>query len=283
MAYKNILVHVKTNEEWSPHVDYGFGIAAHFAARIVGMAIFDDIAMLRNYANRESRFGHERMAQRAVEDQAAHNEKVTAALKRKFAAAAGKHGLSHDFVAAESQLIRMLPSAARLHDLTILEQPDPDKDEEGHEAAEETALSSGRPLIIVPHTSSLVPVPEVLLLAWNGSREAAAALQGALPFLAAARGVTVLVGERAEGSWPSRLPQLDIETSLRAHVKEVSIEKATDSNNTIGAEILERADAVGAELIIMGAYGRPRMSELLLGGATRHVFRNARRPALMNH
>jgi hypothetical protein len=119
------------------------------------MAIFDDIAMLRNYANRESRFGHERMAQRAVEDQAAHNEKVTAALKRKFAAAARERGLSHGFVAAEGQLLRMLPWAARLHDLTILEP--------------------------------------------------------------------------------------------------------------------------------MGAYGRPRMSELLLGGATRHVFRNARRPALMNH
>ena len=279
MAYKNILVHLKTNEEWSPHIDYGFGIASHFAARIVGMAIFDDIAFLRKYA----RFGHEKMVQRAVEDQAADNQKVIAALKRRFAAAAHERGLSHDFVAAEGQLLRMLPWAARLHDLTILEQPDPEKDEEGHEAAEETALSSGRPLIMVPQSSSLVPMPEVLLLAWNGSREAAAALQGALPFLAAARRVTVLIGERGEQSLLSRVPQLNIEASIRAHVKEVSIEKVSSSNDTIGPEILERADRVGADLIIMGAYGRPRMSELLLGSATRHVFRNARRPVLMNH
>jgi nucleotide-binding universal stress UspA family protein len=279
MAYKNVLIHVKTNEEWSPHIDYGFGIASHFAARVVGMAVFDDIAILRKYA----RFGHERMVQRAVEDQTADNEQVTAALRRKFAAAARERGLSHDFVTAEGRVLKALPWAARLHDLTIVEQPDPDKDEDGHEAAEETALSSGRPLIIVPPSSSLVPVPKVLLLAWNGSREAAAALQGALPFLAGARRVTVLVGERGYQSLPTTVPQLDIEAAIRAHVKEVGIARATSSNDKIGAEILERAEAVGAELIIMGAYGRPRMSELLLGGATHHVFRNARRPVLMNH
>jgi hypothetical protein len=88
MAYKNILVHIKANEEWSPHMDYGFDIAAHFAARIVGIAVFDDIAVLRKYASRESRFGHERMVQRAVEDQAADNDKTTSALTRRFAAAA---------------------------------------------------------------------------------------------------------------------------------------------------------------------------------------------------
>jgi nucleotide-binding universal stress UspA family protein len=279
MAYKNVLVHVKTNEEWSPHIDYAFGIASHFAARIIGMAIFDDIAVLRKHA----RFGHERMIQRAVEDQAAENEKVSAALKRRFADAARERGLSHDFVAAEGQLLRMLPWAARLHDLTIVEQPDPDKDENGHEAAEETALSSGRPLIIAPQSSALVPVPKVLLLAWNGSREAAAAVQGALPFLAGTRRVSVLMGEREDQSPRAAVPQLNIEASIRAHVKEVSIERVSSSNDTIGPEILARADRVGAELIIMGAYGRPRLSELLLGGATRHVFRNARRPVLMNH
>jgi nucleotide-binding universal stress UspA family protein len=279
MAYKNVLVHVTTNEEWSPHIDYGLGIASHFAARIVGMAIFDDIAVLRKHA----RFGHERMIQRAVEDQAAVNEKVSAALKVRFAAAARERGLSHEFVTGEGQLLRMLPWAARLHDITILEQPDPQKDENGHEAAEETALSSGRPLIIVPQPSTLVPVPKILLLAWNGSREAASALQGALPFLAGARRVNVLVGGRGNQSSPTTVPQLNIEASIRAHVKEVNIERVSSSNDTIGPEILERADRVGAELIIMGAYGRPRMSELLLGGATHHVFRNAMRPVLMNH
>jgi nucleotide-binding universal stress UspA family protein len=223
------------------------------------------------------------MIQRAVEDQVADNEKVSAALKRRFADAARERDLSHDFVTTEGQLLRVLPWAARLHDLIILEQPDPDKDEDGHEAAEETALSSGRPLIIVPQSSTLVPVPKVLFLAWNGSREAAAAFQGALPFLAGARRMSVLIGERGDQTSPTTVPQLNIEASIRAHVKEVSIEKVSSSNDTIGPEILERADRVGADLIIMGAYGRPRMSELLLGSATRHVFRNARRPVLMNH
>lgn len=284
MSIKNILVHVKGNEEWSPHIDYAVEIAAHFQAKVVGLTIFDDIAALRKYTGRNSQLGHEQVVQKAINDQHVHNQRRAAVLKGKFLGAAKQKKLLHDFVVVEGRSREVLPWAARFHDLTVLEQPDPQKDEGGHEAAEETALSAGRPLIIVPPTNDLVAKPEALLLAWNGSTEAAAAVQGALPFLATATQITVLVGGRDKHLRMAEVaPQFDIATSLKQHVKKVMVEDAVDKNDDIGAFILNRAQAVGAQLIIMGAYGRSRLSELILGGATRHVFRNATIPVLMNH
>ena len=38
-----------------------------------------------------------------------------------------------------------------------------------------------------------------------------------------------------------------------------------------------------AQLLVMGAWGRSRLSELVLGGATRYVLERAHLPLLMAH
>ena len=50
-----------------------------------------------------------------------------------------------------------------------------------------------------------------------------------------------------------------------------------------GEALLEAARDVGADLLVMGAYGRSRFSEWALGGATRHVLTHAQMPVLMRH
>jgi nucleotide-binding universal stress UspA family protein len=51
----------------------------------------------------------------------------------------------------------------------------------------------------------------------------------------------------------------------------------------VGNEILSRAFDLGADLIVMGAYGHSRMRELVLGGATRTVLESMTVPVLMSH
>jgi nucleotide-binding universal stress UspA family protein len=46
---------------------------------------------------------------------------------------------------------------------------------------------------------------------------------------------------------------------------------------------LSRAADLGADLIVMGAYGHSRVREMLLGGATRSVLRSMTVPVLMSH
>jgi nucleotide-binding universal stress UspA family protein len=46
---------------------------------------------------------------------------------------------------------------------------------------------------------------------------------------------------------------------------------------------LSRAADLGADLIVMGAYGHSRVREMLFGGATRSVLRSMTVPVLMSH
>jgi hypothetical protein len=75
MIIKNILVHLKTNEEWSPHLDYALDTAARFNARLVGMAIFDNIAVLRKYSIHDSKLAHGRLIEKAIKEQHLQNQK----------------------------------------------------------------------------------------------------------------------------------------------------------------------------------------------------------------
>jgi nucleotide-binding universal stress UspA family protein len=58
---------------------------------------------------------------------------------------------------------------------------------------------------------------------------------------------------------------------------------ANAADDRVGDLILARAKKVGADLVVMGAYGRPRFAELVLGGATRAVLANAGITVLMSH
>jgi len=51
----------------------------------------------------------------------------------------------------------------------------------------------------------------------------------------------------------------------------------------VGQSLLFDAKATGARLLVMGAWGRPRMMERVLGGATRHVLANLVVPTLFAH
>jgi nucleotide-binding universal stress UspA family protein len=47
--------------------------------------------------------------------------------------------------------------------------------------------------------------------------------------------------------------------------------------------LLSRAADLGADLLVMGAYGHSRARELLLGGATRSILASMTIPVLMSH
>ena len=51
----------------------------------------------------------------------------------------------------------------------------------------------------------------------------------------------------------------------------------------VGNTLLSRASDIGADLLVMGAYGHARVRELLLGGATRTILKSMTLPVLMAH
>jgi len=175
---------------------------------------------------------------------------------------------------------------ARYADLSILGQLDPDSGELDtiRPRPEHVTLSSGRPTLVVPYAGNFPNLGRRVVIGWNASREAARAVNDAMPLLVAAETVTVLIidpheGPRAHGE----LPGADISLHLARHGVKAEIERTVSADLPVGDVLLSRAADLGADLLVMGAYGHSRARELLLGGATRSMLRSMTLPVLMSH
>ena len=140
------------------------------------------------------------------------------------------------------------------------------------------------PCLVVPTCDCDPSTFECVAIAWNGSPEALRAIHAARPVLARARRVVLLSGRRrdplSEINWR---PAFDVLGYLDRHDIKVEQRAIAANDSEAGEALLDAAKAVGADLLVMGAYGRNRFSEWVLGGATRHVLAHAQVPVLMRH
>ncbi len=171
----------------------------------------------------------------------------------------------------------LLARIARTADLTI----GPRFEARGLEALalqpiEQVALSAGGPVLLVPVEGFSPELGRTVLVGWNGRKEAARALKDALPFLSTAREVELLaIGEEAGQSLDDAVAMLE-RHGVAARGRQVAEE--VDA----GGQLLARLEELGADLLVMGIYSHARLRELVLGGATRHVLRQARAPVLFS-
>jgi nucleotide-binding universal stress UspA family protein len=139
------------------------------------------------------------------------------------------------------------------------------------------------PILIVPNASTFGDLGRRPLVAWDGSREAARAIHDAMPLLAAAERVSVLAidplrqGHMHGGPQTAKLLTYLSHHGIHAEQKEIA---ADDKGVT--ADLLGHATAMGADLLVMGAYGHSRIWEFLIGGATQHLLERTRVPVLMS-
>jgi nucleotide-binding universal stress UspA family protein len=190
---------------------------------------------------------------------------------------------------------RMEPAAAvvmragRSADLVVLGQSDRSINLiDGIAATEEVMLGVGRPVLIVPYKSKVAAVGRHVLLAWNGSREAARAAFDALPFLQRAESVWIFAAGQAPGSlWGSydedKAPTADLEEVLARHGISSKVVTVTASGAEIADKLLSEARQHDCDLIVMGGYGHWRLREIIFGGATHGVLEHTTIPVLMSH
>jgi nucleotide-binding universal stress UspA family protein len=174
---------------------------------------------------------------------------------------------------------------ALISDLLILGQHDPD-DEQAFDVSRDfiasVLLACGKPAIVVPSRErAAFERAGCVLVAWQPTRESARALDAAQPLLQRAHEVHVV--HWAEGTPPSGAAPQDVVEHLSLHgVEPVQCHQGPPPSDA-GRALLELADAVGADVLVMGCYGHSRARELVLGGATRTVLRDMRLPVLMAH
>lgn len=166
-----------------------------------------------------------------------------------------------------------------LSDLIVVARPDPAQDGAYAPALEAGLFETVRPVLVVPPASESF-VGKRIAIAWNATREATRAVTAALPLLVQAEAVTVLSLAESGGSQgpdPARLADYLTLHGVEARSKRVEAQRHA------GNELLARSAELGADLLVMGAYGHSRLREFVLGGATREVLTNAEVPVLLAH
>ena len=89
---------------------------------------------------------------------------------------------------------------------------------------------------------------------------------------------------RSAGTIPRVLaPDTSIAAALARHGIKPSVRTSVAADISIGDEILSRLADLGADLLVMGAYGHSRMREMVFGGVTRHITRHMTVPTLLSH
>ena len=175
---------------------------------------------------------------------------------------------------------------ARNADLVILGQVDPAQPPPpaGRQLVEDVLMTSGRPILVVPYIGRFEAFRTKIVVGWNNSREAARAVNDAIPLLAKAAAVTIL-----EASPIGRKPATDDATSadITRHLARHGISAETARTVIAGISasdaLLSYAADVSGEMLVVGGYGHSRLRELMLGGVTRELLQHMTLPVLMSH
>ncbi|WP_457089859.1 universal stress protein [Microvirga sp. P5_D2] len=144
---------------------------------------------------------------------------------------------------------------------------------------EAVLFGSGRALLLVPPGRHRQGPIQTVLVAWNGSREAARALREGMDFIEQAKRIVVLVVDPP----PDTMPWVEVEGHLARHGVVAEVATAESQDRSVADVILDEARSVSADLIIMGGYGHARLREHVFGGATRDILSAADSPLLVAH
>ncbi len=194
-------------------------------------------------------------------------------------------GVSCEWRQSEGSLVEALSLSARYADLAVVSQRNPEGESfDTGEMPDRFILSSGRPSLVVPYVGAFSKIGHTVVVSWDASRLATRAVNDALPILRRAAKVCLLaINPKGGAEGHGDLPGADIGLHLARHGVKAEASSLRADDIDVGDALLSRAADLGADLIVMGAYGHARWRELALGGVTRHMLAHMTVPVFMSH
>ena len=279
MTYRSIFVHVNDTEAYPHRLDYAARLAKKYPAELLGGYIVPP-SELTPYAKAV-------MSPDSIKQYVLKLAALRDTGEANFRAAATRNGVAAiEWRAPAGNPIGQAVLHARHSDLAILGQPP--RDDAGETFAAELANAvvtrCGRPVLFVPSVGEYPTIGERVLIAWKDSRESARAVADALPLLKDAKKVfAIAVTPESDETARETFTDAQLSAFLRRHDIEATVRRIFAADIDAGELLLSQAADVGADLIVMGAYSRPRLSELAWGGVTRVMLSSMTAPVLMSH
>ena len=278
MSYKDLLVQVDDTRGCAKRIELAVALAVGHEAHLTAVYIISEpspasfvgipaelLTDLQQKARERADLALARFAEVAQRNQIAFETRVDRVLY--------------------TEVAETLATNARYADLVILGQHDPDDLAAGPRyLPEEVILASGRPALLVPYIGPAASFGERVTVAWDASREAARAVNDALPLLERGKAVgvvTVNPGDKPFGHGEE--PGADIGLHLARHGIKVEVQRVEARELDTANAILSHLANEGADLLVMGAYGHSRLREVVLGGVTRTILADMTVPVLMSH
>ena len=174
----------------------------------------------------------------------------------------------------------LLEQHARAADLVIVSQSKQRYLEDffRHQLPEQIVINSGCPVLILPRKWRVKTTISECLIAWRSDREAVRAVRDSLEFLKKAKKVEVLTCGKGDDEREG-LPPQQLLMFLERHGIEAQSQFVQSHN--VGATIVDVADSY--DMVVMGGFGKSRLTELVLGSVSDHVFKHMTVPVLMSH
>ena len=186
------------------------------------------------------------------------------------------------YTAAKTATLDAMVAMGRCSDLLVLGRPGADPENVAPATVEAALYECARAVVIAPPTAGSGNF-ESVVVAWNGSFQAARALEYSLPYLIKATKVTLLVvGGKPDDVGASYLSRNLTRHGINAAID--AIDPGAVSGRARGRALLSYTHDKKADMLVMGAYGRGQVLSFLgLGGATGKVISSCRVPLLMAH
>jgi nucleotide-binding universal stress UspA family protein len=278
MDYKTILVHLDRGARRSERLELALTLAERYDAHLVGLFALSEVRV-PTYV-RSDPTGALLAAQEWQRAEAAREAEAA------FRAAAARHGgVKAEWRVSSADALDAVRLNARYSDLVVAGQREREAEDEAGVApgfVDELVLSCGRPVLLVPYAGRFPAAGRRVLVAWNASAEAARAIADALPLLARAERVNIIVFETGEPGDHGEEPGADAALYLARHGVKATVSRYGSPDIDVGSQVLSRAADMSADLIVMGAYGHSRMRELVLGGVSRTILESMTAPVLMS-
>ncbi len=189
------------------------------------------------------------------------------------------HGTaSIKFVEEYGMMADVIKQNGRLADLVVVAKPDRDRNL-GANSLKSALFRTGRPVLMCPPNRAVPPqFGGHMTVAWNGSLEASRAVAMTLDLAKAAQSITILSGGKGEphGAPPRNWSNTTSCAASRPIFIDFEARNPAEALLSITAE-------VGANLLVMGAYGQNHERETLFGGNTQVVVDKAEIPVVLVH
>ncbi|HEY9218368.1 MAG TPA: universal stress protein [Phenylobacterium sp.] len=278
MSYKDILVHIDETPSAALRASAAAELARRFRAQLIGVFLTSDF-MQQPGAGEGLAFMPPPDIDAIIKGHADAVAERAEAARMVFERAAGEGRTASNWLTCDGDFDDYLLQCARRVDLTVMGRSAHACLGGNRVSAAQVALGSGGPVLVTPDDDYAAPIGQRVLVAWNGSREAARALRDAWPIIGGAQEFHVLVVSPQGEGGPDSLLQRHFERHGRK--VDLIVDPADDES---AAEVIERNVAeLDIDLVVMGLYGRPRLQELVLGGVSRRILDRLPVPVFVSH